>query len=425
MLAGVHRARLLAKHLPRAGWTPIVLCVDEAYHEERLDPDLAALVPPSVEIVKVSALSPRVCRPFGFGDISLRAWKPLRRALFDLLAKRRVGAVLITGSYYPMLMASGIRQRFGVPVVLDFQDPWVSRWGATLPRCSKGGLTHQLAEWLEPKAVRAADFITSVSERQNEEMAARYRWLDRSRMVAIPIGGDPADYDALRAMPPESGSFGLEHDSFNLSYVGTIWPPVIETVCTLLRAVALLRSRAPDVYARIRLNFVGTTANPNNSTCYLVMPLAEVEGVADVVREVPQRLPYLEALSIQANSDAILLLGSDEPHYTASKIYPTLMAGRPFISLFHRMSSAHAILSAAGGGVSLAFGSESELSSLRDGIADGISTLVRDGRRLGRPNHDAYAPYEAGVIAAKYAEIFNRLTSQRSKGASIFAPESS
>ena len=39
-LAGVHRARHLAKYLPGAGWHPIVLCVDEAHHEQRLDPDL-------------------------------------------------------------------------------------------------------------------------------------------------------------------------------------------------------------------------------------------------------------------------------------------------------------------------------------------------------------------------------------------------
>ena len=40
-LAGVHRARHLAKHLPTGGWLPIVLCVDEASHEERLEPALS------------------------------------------------------------------------------------------------------------------------------------------------------------------------------------------------------------------------------------------------------------------------------------------------------------------------------------------------------------------------------------------------
>ena len=46
------------------------------------------------------------------------------------MEERPVGVVLITGSpYYPMLFAGVVKRRFGVPVVLDFQDPWVSAWG--------------------------------------------------------------------------------------------------------------------------------------------------------------------------------------------------------------------------------------------------------------------------------------------------------
>src|ERR1700694_3117459 len=104
-LAGVHRARHLAKHLPAAGWYPIVLCVDEAYHEERLDPALGRLVPETVEVVKVPALSARLTRHFGLGDIGLRAFAALREKLIQLLSQRPVRAVLITGSpYYPMLL---------------------------------------------------------------------------------------------------------------------------------------------------------------------------------------------------------------------------------------------------------------------------------------------------------------------------------
>src|SRR6185436_4642623 len=80
-LAGVHRARHLAKHLPTAGWRPIVLCVDEAFHEQKLDQGLAALVPAQTEIVKVRALPTAICRRFGLGDISLRAWSGLQNAL--------------------------------------------------------------------------------------------------------------------------------------------------------------------------------------------------------------------------------------------------------------------------------------------------------------------------------------------------------
>ena len=415
-LAGVHRARHLAKHLPAAGWTPIVVCVDEAYHEERLDPGLAGLVPATVEVVKVPALSARLCRPLGLGEISVRAWRPLRRTLFRLLETRPVGAVLITGSpYFPMLLAGEIKRRFGVPVVLDLQDPWVSAWGTQQPQLSKTGLAHRLSVLLEPRAVRAADFITSVSDTQNSELAARYPWLDRSRMAAIPIGGDRQDYDALRDFPVDDGGIGLAEGFIHLSYVGTIWPPVIETLRTLLRAAALVRSRAPAQYAKLRLNFVGTTANPNDTSWYRVMPLAEAEGVADIVREVPQRLPYLQALSIQANSDAIVMLGSGEPHYTASKVFGVLMSGRPYLSVFHQASSAHELLLRAGGGLAFGFADRAGLAALEAPLAEAMVRLATAADTLGRADPAAYAPYEAHAIAAQYAAIFQRLAADRGK----------
>ena len=201
-LAGVHRARHLAKHLPAAGWTPIVLCVDEAYQEERLDLGLARLVSSSTEVIKVAALSAKLTRPFGVGEVSLRAWGPIRREVKRLLGSRKIDAVLITGSpYYPMLLAEPIKRRFAVPVVLDFQDPWVSDAGAKQPKFSKAGLSHHLATVLEPLALRGADYITSVSDRQNADMAARYPWLDRAQMASLPIGGDSDDFAALREQP--------------------------------------------------------------------------------------------------------------------------------------------------------------------------------------------------------------------------------
>src|SRR6266404_384479 len=88
-LAGVHRARHLVKKLPEFGLKPVVLCVHEAFHEQKLDPDLASLVPSTVEIVKTNALPVRLTRPFGIGEISLRAWWPLRKCLFRLIKSRR------------------------------------------------------------------------------------------------------------------------------------------------------------------------------------------------------------------------------------------------------------------------------------------------------------------------------------------------
>lgn len=409
-LAGVHRARHLAKHLPSVGWTPIIVCVDEAFHEEPLDPELATLLESSLEVVKVRAWPQRVCRALGFGEISIRAWRPLRAAVMKLLQTRDIQAVMITGSpYYPMLLGAEIKRRFNVPVLLDFQDPWVSAWGATQPWFSKGGLAHRLASLLEPKAIAAADFITSVSDTQNNDMRARYPQLIARNMAAIPIGGDPADYGALATKAQKNSGFSLEDACFNLSYVGTIWPPVLETIHALMMAVAEVRSRRPDVYTRLRVNFIGTTENKEFSDRRWVRPIAEALSVADRVREETRRLPYLEALSLQAQSSAILLLGSTEPHYTASKIYGVMMSGRPYLSIFHRTSSSHQILSTAGGGIALSFGNPTELNSLVASIADAIIKLATSPKSFDCADPKSYEDFTAARITQRYATIFNQM----------------
>jgi hypothetical protein len=61
----------------------------------------------------------------------------------------------------------------------------------------------------------------------------------------------------------------------------------------------------------------------------------------------PGRLDYLDALSVLTHASGILLLGSSERHYTASKLYPALLARRPILAMFHEASSVVSILRAA------------------------------------------------------------------------------
>lgn len=382
------------------------MCVDPRYHAERLDPDLASLVPDEVEVVRVGAISVEYTRPFGIiGDVGLRGYFHLRAALARHLSGRRTDVVLITGSpYYPMLLASWIRHRFGVPIILDFQDPWVSAQGANQPRFTKGWLSYRIACVLEPRVVSNAAFITSVSDRQNDDLASRYRWLDRSRMAAIPIGGDPHDYVALRSSKVDTHC----ENRFQLCYVGTALPRAGPLFGALFRGLARLRADKPRLAEKIECRFVGTSNQPNDSSHFRVLSLAKAEGVGDLVVEEPARVPYLEALRILANTDAVLLIGSDEPHYTASKIYPALMSGRPFLSVFHRQSSAHDILVRAGGGLALSFSTPTELDGLVPDIATSLERLCKNPGSLESTDPGALAPFTARSLAGRFAEVFER-----------------
>ncbi len=408
-LAGVHRARHLAKHLPSHGWRPTVLCVDPQHHIEKLDPELARLVPSDVQIVRTGAIPVRLTRPFGIaGDIGLRGYFHLRAAVAREMRRMATDAILITGSpYYPMLLAGWIRRRWNVPVVLDFQDPWVSRVRSEAPLRSKAGCSHRLAIGLEPQAVRNAAFITSVSRRQNDEMAARYPWLDRNCMADIPIGGDPEDFEALRGTAAYDQ---LETHRVTFSYVGTALPRSGSLVRALFRGLFKLRVQNPNLVERIRLRFVGTSNQPNDSSTFRIRPLAESEGVADLVTEEPARVPFLDALRVLATTDVVMMIGSDEPHYTASKIYPGLMSGRPYLSIFHRMSSSHEILTNAGGGLALAFETTNELETSVLTIAEGLEHLALNPGAFGQANPAAYAPFTAHAVAGRFAEVFERAT---------------
>lgn len=407
-VAGVHRARHLVKALPAHGWEPTVIAVDPAFHVEPLDQELRGLVPPSARVIETGAIPAQWTAPFGLrGEIGLRGFFHLRAAVSREIEAQRPEVVMITGSpFYPMLLAGWIKRRFGVPVILDFQDPWASKEGATRRRWTKSWLAHRMAVTLEPRALRNAAWVTSVSDRQNAELAKRYTWLDSSRMSAMPIGGDPDDAVALRKT-----SIGIRVNSassvmLDFSYVGTALPRAAPLLMILFEGLAQFRRLSPDLAARIRLRFVGTSNQPGESTDYRVVALAKAAGVADLVSEQPGRVPFVDALRILAGAHAVLLIGSDEPHYTASKIYPGLMSGRPFLSIFHSESSAHQILSAAGGGAALAYQGEQRRDRLIASVRTELARLVSDPASFGYADPAAYAAFTAHSVAGQFARVF-------------------
>ena len=215
-------------------------------------------------MVKVPALSAAMLRRVGIGDIGLRRlWKSSTRCT-SCDGKEKADAVLITGSpFYPFLLAGMIKREFRVPVILDFQDPWISNGGALRAPLTKGWAANLLARMLEPRAVASADFITSVSERQNEELLARYPAFPRDSVAAIPIGGDAGDYDIcgrIHLHRSRSRATG-RRDQFELRR--TMLPRSRLLLEALFSAVHQLVLSGEEWVGRLRLNFVGTSNQPN------------------------------------------------------------------------------------------------------------------------------------------------------------------
>src|SRR5665647_600918 len=111
-LAGVHRPRLFAQHLPSFGWEPVVLTVHEKYYEEALDPNLEKLLPPTLRIEKVNAF--RVTRPRLIGDIGLRAFFQLYKRAKQIIRSEKIDFLYITiPSFYTCLLYTSPSPRDG------------------------------------------------------------------------------------------------------------------------------------------------------------------------------------------------------------------------------------------------------------------------------------------------------------------------
>ncbi|MFN2601738.1 MAG: glycosyltransferase [Gemmatimonadaceae bacterium] len=349
--AATHRVRLLAPYLREFGWEPTVLTVEESASEGRRDSDLEAMVPKDLRVVRAPAWNASWTRKLGIGDLGLRAFTGLRGEASRLLSAEKFDALFITiFPSYPALLGPMLKARFHIPFVMDYQDPWVSAWGNEVGGGKNGSvdlksrLTRTAALRLEPIVVRAADAVTAVSSGTYEMIRERIPELNKIPCAAIPLGGDTADFAYLRRSARRNEWFDRSDGNFHICYIGTLLPLGFETLRAVFRGVAMLRESSREAYERMRIHFFGTSNQTAGNPPQRVMPVAREFDLESTVTEHALRVDYLDALTIHVEASAILLMGSSERHYTASKLYPALLSGRPLLAVFHEESSVAEIL---------------------------------------------------------------------------------
>jgi hypothetical protein len=375
-LVGAQRARLWSRHLPEFGWEPIVVTGDPARYEERLDPDLLRLVPPGLRIIHAPTFSTRPVRLVG--DIGVRAFWGCYRVLARLAAAREIDFVLVTiPSNFLAPVGRLIRRRYGVPFGIDYQDPWVNRWPGVDVPFSRAWCSYRLALVLEPWSVREASLITGMAPGYVAGMLERNPEVTENAVIAtMPMGSAPEDYDAVRGLQRAPFLFQPGDGRFHMIYAGALLPAGVGVLDSFLAGLRVLKEKAPELAARLRVHFVGTGRSPDDPRGHQVMPRAVQAGVADMVDEHPQRIAYVDALNHQAKCDAVLVLGSTEAHYTPSKVFQALLSGRRVFALLHRESTAVGMLrsSRAGSVVTL---TETELPSPVD-VASALQAVMQD-----------------------------------------------
>ncbi|MBI2795312.1 MAG: hypothetical protein HYX65_01230 [Gemmatimonadetes bacterium] len=417
--AATHRVRLLAPAVAAAGWEPVVLTLTPGSYEGRLEPALLDLVPPSLRVERVPAWPPSRTRWLGVGDLGLRAWTALRARARALLAAERFDAVFWT--VYPSWPASsgpGLAHEAGAAFVLDLQDPWVGAWGRTVgggPGGTpdlKSRVTRLLSLPLERRTVCAADGLSGVSNGTLDEVLARVHPPRDLPRAQLPLVANAADVALARRTPLLTPPWNAGDGRTHLVWLGTLLPAGIVVMQAILAALHQAVERDPSLADRLRLHCFGTSNETRIGAPGRVMPIAREAGVEGLVTEQAERLDYLDALRILVRADAIVLGGSTEPHYTASRIYPALLAQRPLIAIYLEGShSARALRMSLAvpslrlvtfGGSSPQAGEVAELAAAITDVAHGLAWRAGDHRPA-----SAGAP-DALEVGRRLADLLER-----------------
>lgn len=343
----MHRLRQSLPYFREFGWDPVVFTVDPQRVEGARDERLLESVPKDVAVHRVGAFPAGLTRRAGLGNLGFRSWFQLRGAVSSHLAREGADLVFFSTTQFAAVAHGPVwKRRFDVPFVVDLQDPWRNDYYLSLPkreRPRKFWFDHWQKTQLEAGTMPHASGVIAVSQAYIETMRERYPPLAQAPSLTLQFGVDPRDFEVARSPAVSNRVFAKSPDAIDLVFAGVVPPSMNRSVRALLLAARQLipeRGEAP----RLRFHFIGTDYAAAPQVRERVRPIAREYGIESLVDEHVARVPYFEALRALSDADAVLLLGTDDTSYSASKFAQTMAAGRPTFSIFHRDSNVVGLL---------------------------------------------------------------------------------
>ena len=336
-LAGVHRARLISNYLRDYNWQPHILTVKPEYYEEEPDHDIVKTVNSSTKIYYTDAIRPPKYIRF-VGDIALRSLRNLYKEALKIINEQPIDFIWIPiPSFYTALLGPFLYKKTKIPYGIDYIDPWVNGFVDFDRPFSRAWLSNQLAKVLEPFSVKKASLISGVSTPYYQGVLDRNFKNKPVEHVGMPYGFDPNDHNIKldKINLPWQDGRGCKP----LVYAGAFLPKSHLFLELMFQCVKELR-KEKRWDENIHFYFLGTGSYKAKS----IQAYAEENNISDIVTENRSRFPFLHILNFLSASAGVLVIGSTEKHYTASKTFQALLSQKPVFPIFHNESSAVDIL---------------------------------------------------------------------------------
>jgi len=419
----MQRIRMSLPYYRANGWEPVVLTLEDRFQDGVREPELLETVPSDVRIIRIPAIRVSTARRFGLGNVGLRALPSLLKHGTRLLRSEKFDLIFFSNTQFVTFPLGRLwKSWFGVPYVIDIQDPWrTDYYERKNSRDPPGGWKYQFARlqaWLlEEWTYRRVNGVISVSPSYLDELGSRYNFFSSIPAEVIRFGASREDFVHVAKQELARPLFDRSHGEIHLLYTGASGPVMPHSLTVLFDGLRRYREKFPEKANLLRFHFVGTSYVAPGSGQPSVLPVAEACGVVDLVREIPHRIGHLEALRWQQQADVLLLPGSSDLAYSPSKLYPYFLTGRPILGLVFRNSVMENLLDELGCPFVIRFADHGLKDEAYDRLAfifDLAIAKFPPGSRPPRNEELFREKYLAEELTRRQCELFARAVSAAS-----------
>jgi hypothetical protein len=396
-------------YLADYGWDVEIATVDEKYANLAKDELLIQSVPSTIKIHKVKALNKSWTSKIGLGSIALRSLWYYRKKVNQLLKTGNFDLVYFSTTQFAVcILGAYWKAKFKVPYVIDMQDPWHTDYYKNKPkeqRPNKYWLSYPLNKFLEPIAMEKVDGLISVSDTYIHDLKKRYPEIKDIPATTITFGAFKPDMKI--AMDNQSNFTVLLNPTYkNIVYIGRGGADLHKAIIPLFEVLAAGIRNNPTLYNQLKLHFIGTSYAAKGQGISTIIPLAKQYNLENNVVEITDRISYYHTLITLLKADGLFIPGSDDPAYTASKIYPYLLTHKPLLTIFNSLSPAINVLQEYGVVHSYSYDNTIDITLKIDTY---LKEVIAGGTNAITYHPDAVKKYDAQNMTLQQCNLFNRV----------------
>lgn len=404
---GVQRSAKFFKYLPALNWSPIAVAAlpnrrntieqsldptqlrdvtddDAVYRCKSLEASYLYSLLHTIRLRRILFETERLI-PLMHMDYKIGWYLPALRQAKEILKRTPVKMIYSSSPPYSAhLAALQLKRSCGLPWVADFRDPLTQVGDYDPPTPIHAYLDRKI----EHKILLEADRVIANTQQNRDNLISKYA-ISPSKVIVIPNGFDPADFDRVDETDDVSSRFII-------SCIGKFYEMADSGV--FFRAYR----RFSDQHNNTILRLVGWHSRAVHRSALSILKIGSWEHV--------ERVGHLRAIREMRNSSALLanLPGESCDHWVPGKLYEYFAAGRPILLVGPVKGMAADLIRGTRTGKVAGFDEEEILQALET-----LYSHWNCGPSAWNPDLTAIAQFDRRAQTKRLAHLFSEICSEQ------------